>query len=295
MPKRRLATWKISCCAMATERPTGIAPSAGGTPDKRRVQRAFGLAALRYDGLAGLQRRVADRLLTMVASSDCECRSWLDVGAGTGYGSLRLHRIFPSAGPLALDLAEAMLHELRGKFDRSSRIALIVGDAESLPIADHSVDLIYSSLALQWCPEPERAFAEFARVLVPGGRLFLSTFGPSTLAELRESWARVDAYSHVTAFPSGSRLTQLLTTSGFLISSFGSDPCVVSYRDVWSLMRELKGLGANNATRDRPRGLVGKSAMSRMIAAYNEGHAVAGGGIAASFEVLYLAARRDQR
>ena len=280
---------------MATESPAGIPQSAGGTPDKRRVQRAFGLAACRYDGLAGLQRRVADRLLTMVASSGCDCSSWLDVGAGTGYGSDRLRRIFPLAGPLALDLAEGMLHELRGKWDRSPKIGLVVGDAEALPIADRSVDLIYSSLALQWCPEPEHAFAEFARVLVPGGRLFLSTFGPSTLAELRESWARVDVYSHVNAFPSVARLTQLLTNSGFLMCSFDSDPCVMSYPDVWSLMRELKGLGANNATRDRPRGLVGKAAMSSMIDKYTEGHPASGDGIAASFEVLYLSALRDQR
>lgn len=278
---------------MASENYAGESQQARCTPEKRRVQRSFGLAAWRYDGLASLQRRVADRLLTMVESSDTACRTWLDVGAGTGYGTARLGRIFPSAEPLALDIAEGMLRELHGKCDRSSKIGLIVGDAESLPIADRSADLIYSSLALQWCPEPERVFAEFARVLAPGGRLFLSTFGPSTLAELRESWARVDAYSHVNSFPSLSRLTHGLTTSGFVISSLGSDPGVVSYRDVRSLMRELKGWGASNATRGRPRGLTGKAMMGNMIKAYIEDHSVSGGGIAASFEVLYVSAQRN--
>jgi malonyl-CoA O-methyltransferase len=263
--------------------------------EKRRVQRSFGLAALQYDGLASLQRRVADRLLTMVTSSGADCRKWLDVGAGTGYGTARLGRIFPSAEPMALDLAEGMLRELHGKCDFSPRIGLIVGDAEALPIADRSVDLIYSSSALHWCPDPERAFAEFARVLAPGGCLYLSTFGPLTLAELRESWARVDAYSHVNSFPSLSRLTHWLTTSGFVISSVGSDTSVVSYSDVRSLMRELKGLGASNATLGRPRGLVGKSAMGNMIKAYIEGHSVASGGIAASFEVFYISAQAGPR
>lgn len=280
---------------MASESSAGESQLARCTPEKRRVQRSFGLAALRYDGLASLQRRVADRLLTMVASCDVDCRAWLDVGAGTGYGAARLGRIFPAAESLALDLAEGMLRELHDKCGRSSGIGLIVGDAESLPFSDRSVDLIYSSLALQWCPEPDRAFAEFARVLAPGGRLFLSTFGPSTLAELRESWARVDAYSHVNSFPSLSRLTHWLTTSGFVISSLGSDPCVVSYCDVRSLMCELKGWGASNATLGRPRGLVGKTTMGNMIRAYTEGHSVAGGGIAASFEILYICAQAGPR
>ena len=43
----------------------------------------------------------------------------------------------------------------------------LVGDAEALPLAAGSVDLVYSSLALQWCHRPELLFAELARVLRP--------------------------------------------------------------------------------------------------------------------------------
>ena len=53
-----------------------------------------------------------------------------------------------------------------------------------------SFDLVFSSLMLQWCDDLDAVFTEIARVLNPGGLLLFSTFGPGTLAELREAWAR---------------------------------------------------------------------------------------------------------
>ncbi|NIQ10368.1 MAG: methyltransferase domain-containing protein, partial [Gammaproteobacteria bacterium] len=83
---------------------------------------------------------------------------------------------------------------LTGKF------RYIAGDAEQLPLADASVDLIFSSLALQWCVDLDKVFAEFRRVLRRDGLLMFSTFGPDTLKELRSCFETVDAYSHINQF-----------------------------------------------------------------------------------------------
>ena len=80
----------------------------------------------------------------------------------------------------------------------------LVADAEALPLVNDSVDLVFSSLALQWCYRPDHLFAELARVLKPGGICVFTSLGPDTLRELRAAWAAVDAHQHVNAFlPAG--------------------------------------------------------------------------------------------
>lgn len=285
--------WRDSSCAVTAEVPRAPVSASSGRPDKRSVQRAFHAAAERYDHLAELQRRVAERLFENLATVRPRCSCWLDVGTGTGYCAAHLSRLFPGSRALALDLAEGMLHQLRRAAKPGPALWLVAGDAEALPLTDRSVDLIVSSLALQWCPEPGRAFAELARVLQPGGYLCFATFGSGTLIELRKAWAEADGFTHVNHFNTADELAAGLAGCGLATIALESEARAVRYDDVTALMRELKGLGAHNVTAGRPRGLLGKNALARMIAAYRSGCSTADGGIEASFEVIYGVARRN--
>ena len=80
---------------------------------------------------------------------------------------------------------ETMVEFARRKYPRAGD--WLVGDAEHLPLASQSVDLVFSSLAIQWCARPHLLFAELARVLRPGGRCLFTSLGPDTLRELRTS------------------------------------------------------------------------------------------------------------
>lgn len=259
----------------------------GGLPDKRWVGRSFGLAAERYDGLAGLQRATADGLLATVFGqmTDSQPACILDVGAGTGYPTQHLLEHWPGARVIALDLAEAMLQVAGRRLSGHQLLQRVVGDAESLPFADDSIDLIFTNLALQWCNPPATALHEFFRTLKPGGRLSFSTFGPATLQELRTAWASVDCYTHVSHFPDSDDYRNTLTPDCRAGCELHSRCRYLQYPDVLSLMHELKGLGAHNMTRDRPRHLLGKSAWQRMIKAYEE-QQTGGDGITATFEVI---------
>jgi SAM-dependent methyltransferase len=97
---------------------------------------------------------------------------WLDVGCGTGAlgaGVLATAEpaavigIDPSAG--FLDLARARLQDERIHFE--------IGDAQSLPLADHAVDVAVSGLMLNFVPDPPRAMREMRRVVRPGGTVAL--------------------------------------------------------------------------------------------------------------------------
>jgi malonyl-CoA O-methyltransferase len=264
----------------------------GGDPEKQQVRRAFSRAAAGYDGLATLQRQVAEQLLSHLGDPVLRPRRVLDLGTGTGYCVPRLSLRFPEARLIAVDLAEGMLVQLRQSRLMRREPWLVNGDAERLPLADASVDLILSNLALQWCPNLCQALGECARVLVPGGLLVFSTFGTATLGELREAWAGVDDHSHVNRFRSAAEVQSGLSAAGLMARRVERDLTIVTYPDVFALMNELRGLGASNRTANRPRSLTGKQRLRAMAGGYQAQYPAAGGGVRASFEVIAVVASR---
>lgn len=257
-------------------------------PDKRWVGRSFGAAAQGYDGVAALQRNVGSVLLSRWPEHIGAPGMILDVGTGTGHFAAELRARHSGACLIALDIAEGMLRAARERLGAAA-VRWVCGDAEALPLADGTVDLVFSNLAIQWCASPDVVFREFRRVLRPGGVLLFSTFGPGTLAELRQAWAAVDGYTHVNRFAGVDELGVALRAAGFAEVVLDTRTQCLPYRDVPELMRELKGLGAHNVTAGRPRHLTGKAALRKMISAYPA--EMSGGGIRASFETILGGAR----
>ena len=101
----------------------------------------------------------------------------VDVGAGTGRLTGLLKKRYPKAEVIALDLALGMLAQARRHASWWRPFRRVAGDAQALPFADGSMDLLVSNLCLQWCELPA-ALYEFRRVLRPGGRIALSVWGP---------------------------------------------------------------------------------------------------------------------
>lgn len=250
-------------------------------PDKRWIRRSFGAAAQSYDGVAALQRAIGERLLAYPL--EIAPMVVLDVGTGTGYCAERLLEHYPETRLIALDIAEGMARMARQRV--GGKAEYLCGDAEYLPLADQSVELVVSNLAIQWCVNLAEVFREFRRVLKPGGMALFSTFGADTLRELRSAWAAVDHYSHVNEFADAATIVRALDDGGFAACGVTTETRVLSYPDVHALMRELKSLGAHNMTADRPRHLTGKNALRRMLAAYAAQSPDST--IRASFEVVY--------
>jgi ubiquinone/menaquinone biosynthesis C-methylase UbiE len=116
----------------------------------------------------------------------------LDVGCGTGEGTLFLAREFPQARVRGVDLSEEMVHAAVAKvgLDPEGRIAFKVGDASSLPYPDDSFDLV----AMLNVPP---FFAELARVLRPGGQVIVaSSWGSATPFYTRPSLLRWKFLQH---------------------------------------------------------------------------------------------------
>ncbi len=260
--------------------------------DKQHMRSAFQRAAGGYDASAVLQREIADRLLERLALIKLAPTRILDAGCGTGYCTRALSQRYPRAQVLGIDIAEGMT--ARAHTDHGPRSTLgrwrrrdryVCGDAESLPLASASIDMVFSNLAVQWC-NPQLVFAEFLRVLRPGGLLMFTSFGPDTLRELRRAWATVDADPHVHGFVDMHDLGDALMRTQFAEPVMDMEHITLTYTDVVSVMRDLKAIGAHNVARGRRAGLLGKQHYARFVAAY-ESERRTDGRIPATYEVVY--------
>src|ERR1700739_1484405 len=185
-----------------------LAALPGGLPDKRQVAASFSRAAASYDSVAELQRDVGTQLMNRLPGC-FRTALWLDLGCGTGYFTRALAERFGEG--LALDIAEGMLNHAR---PLGGAMHFIAGDAERLPLQDSTCDLIFSSLAVQWCADFESVLGEAFRVLKPGGIFAFASLCVGTLYELRDSWRQVDGMVHVNRFREFARYEQLCAASG---------------------------------------------------------------------------------
>ncbi|OGT33382.1 MAG: malonyl-[acyl-carrier protein] O-methyltransferase BioC [Gammaproteobacteria bacterium RBG_16_51_14] len=256
------------------------------TIDKQEMRQAFDAVADGYEEHAVLQNTVMQRVLERLDLINLQVRHILDLGSGTGTASRLLAQRYNKAQVIQLDVSTAMLRISRARGPRFfSRQGYLCADAEMLPVAGSAVDLVFSSLMLQWCNDLDAAFAEAARVLRPGGLFIFATLGPDTLRELRASWAGADNKVHVNAFMDMHDVGDALIRAGLADPVLDVERLTLTYDDGYRLMRELKYLGAHNVNVGRRKTLTGKRRMLDMLAAYEQFRQE--GRLPATYEVVY--------
>jgi malonyl-CoA O-methyltransferase len=270
--------------------------------DPRAVRRAFARAAPTYDEAAVLQREVGARMASRLDCVKVAPGLVLDAGCGTGEAVGELAVRYAGTRVVALDLALPMLAAARERSRRARSLLrrllpaalsggghadplFVCGDINALPFPGVAFDLVWSNLALQWVNDLPRAFAEMRRVLKVGGLVTFTTFGPDTLKEIRGAFARADGYTHTNRFVDMHDVGDMLLEAGFAEPVMDMERLTLTYAGPDALLRELKQLGAVNATRGRPRGLMGRARWARMLAVLEGMRHDAR--IPATFEVVY--------
>jgi malonyl-CoA O-methyltransferase len=211
----------------------------------RTVRLAFDRVASLYDGHAALEQEVASRLLDRLEFHRLTPQRIVDLGCGTGQASAGLKNRFRKAEVIGLDSSQAMLVQLRRRSRVLRRLRAVCADMSALPLADQSSELLFSNLALQWCPDPASLFAEFRRVLTPGGMLLFSSFGPGSLRELRAAWVAADGTAQTMEFVDILQVGDAVMAAGFQEPVMDAERITVSYPDIDSLLRELKATGTS--------------------------------------------------
>src|SRR6056297_2209031 len=234
--------------------------------DKPAIRRAFSRAAARYSEHAHLQAEVAQRLLERLDGLNFEPKTVVDLGCGPGLQAKGLSQRFGDARVVAMDWALPMLWRagvergwLRRRFER------VAADGNALPLADASIDLLYSNLMLPWCDELPAMLNGFRRVLKPGGLVLFSTFGPDTLTELREAWSQVDDQPHVSRFADVQTIGDAMMRAGFGEPVLDTDWITTTYTSPRALLDELMATGTIDADSDRQRSLGGRKKTAALL------------------------------
>jgi malonyl-CoA O-methyltransferase len=201
----------------------------------------------------------------------------LDAGCGRGEDLAVLRERFPAAEVVALDWSEPLLRQALARRTLRERTRamfgaavprLVCGDMDRMPFGDGVFGLVWSNLSLGWSDDPVAGLRELQRVMAPGGLLMFCSYGPDTLRELRRAFASVDTQPHVHAFIDMHDVGDMLAASGFSAPVMDMEIITLTYADVHSLVRDLRGSGQTNAALERRRGLTGRELWRGMEAAY---------------------------
>lgn len=247
-------------------------------PQPQRVRRAFDRAAAGFAEHDFLHAEIRRRMLEQLDWVRIEPACIIDAGAGPGVARDELLRRFSEARVLSLDSSLGMLRAGTGE--------RICGDMQQMPLADGCAQLLFSNLALHWCPAIGAALAEFRRVLDSPGLVFFSMFGPDTLRELRRARSSAGLEDDPETLLDMHHLGDALVRAGFADPVMSAERFPVPYADYATLEGDLRRCGAGLAMMHGSRGLAGR----RRRQAVEEAFAAQRGPdgmVAVSIEVVY--------
>jgi malonyl-CoA O-methyltransferase len=268
-----------------------------GLIDKKKVMRSFGRQAREYDSNSLIQKKVIERFIGLLRTENIMPERLLDIGVGTGTLLRLLRGLYPEAIMAGIDLAPEMCLTARQNAHGEKSTHFIAADAERLPFADASFNLVLSTSTFQWLNSLDHAFTEALRLLAPGGLFCFALFGENTLHELKFSYrlalvasgrSKCDR-SH--RFFSKKEVEVALGRAGFACSFLRSETYPELHEDVPSLLRSLKKIGAGNASPVTSAGLSGKRFMQTLMDMYRRNYGMEGL-VPATYEVVYAMGRK---
>ncbi|RLA07320.1 MAG: malonyl-[acyl-carrier protein] O-methyltransferase BioC [Gammaproteobacteria bacterium] len=245
--------------------------------DIKDIQSSFNGSCKTYQQSATLQAAYADELCQRLKCIKKTPKTILDLGAGDGSLSKILQQQYPKSVIYNLDLAQKSLffHKCKNS---------ICADAHYLPFKKNSFDLIVSGFMLQWCDNLPQVFQEIYNSLKKDGLFMFSTFGTRTLEELRYAWDMVDKDVHINIFFDIEHYGNLLQSAGFANVAVDRDLITEYEKNVISLMRRLKSMGAHNINQGRKKSLTGKNKIKKLQKFYETMQAKQG--LPVSFDII---------
>jgi NADH dehydrogenase [ubiquinone] 1 alpha subcomplex assembly factor 5 len=265
----------------------------------RRLVRRRRERALRAEGGGSfatadfLFREAAERLAERLADMRRDFPLALDLGCRTGFVASALADLAPGkvGTLLAADLAPGMAAAARA----ATGTPAFAADAEFLPVAAASLDLVVSAFDLHWVNDLPGALVQVRRALRPDG-LFLAVLpGGATLAELRGALLAGEAETAGGAAPRVSPYVELadaaglLQRAGFALPVADTETITVTYDNPLKLVAELRAMGEASALAERSRRPLRRDTLMAAATRYAADHAGPDGRLPATFELIWLA------
>ena len=245
---------------------------------RRRNRAAFAIPELDF-----LNQRSATDLAERLMLVKRDFTSVLDLGAQSGAVGRALKASGFRGQLLSLESAERLAVTLPG--------LVVIGEADALPFANASFDLVVSGLWLQLINDLPGALIQIRRVLKPDGLLLASLLAGDTLIELKTAFTAAEAETtggaspHVAPFPELRDLGQLLQRAGYALPVADMETVTVTYASPFALMAELRKAGVANPLVARAKRPLLRRTLTRMIEIYAERFSNPDGRVRATFEV----------
>lgn len=170
----------------------------------------------------------------------------------------------------------------------------IIASSDVLPLQPRSLDLVMSLLTLQEVNDAPGALIQMKRALKPDGLMLAVMLGGDTLKELRFALTQAESELYggvsprVLPFIEVRAAGALLQRTGYALPVTDTETVLVRYDSVFGLMRDLRGMGGQNALHDRSRRPLGRRFFQRLAQIYSENFSDADGRVRASFNFVSM-------
>ncbi|MGP1931329.1 MAG: malonyl-ACP O-methyltransferase BioC [Arsenophonus sp. ET-YP4-MAG3] len=227
--------------------------------NKQAIAHAFGRAAKNYDNIALFQQQSGQYLFDSL--SLIQSNIILDAGCGTGYFSEQWQSVGKEV--IALDLSASMLAIAQQKQTAKNYIQ---ADMEYLPLANESIDLCFSHLAIQWCCNLYTPLSELYRITKKGGIIGFSTLLNGSLQELQQCLRKVNNNYRINSFITFEQIKKICSCWSY---SLEPRSLHLTYSSFTSLLQSLKGIGATYLRNGRQQqGLMTKNYLTKLVDHY---------------------------
>ena len=244
----------------------------------QKIGRNFSKHAHTYDNHAQLQKLMAKKLALFLPSETPE--QILEIGCGTGLFTKYL--LAKQAKKIFLnDISPGMIKQMSLKISLPPYSQIILGNAEILKF--QKVDMIAANAVFQWFKNPRILLGRLKSYIKENGSLVFSTFGPSTLAELR----KVTSLESPALLLSKSEWCKLIQEAGFTVNLSTKESHKTFFPSTLSLLKNLQQIGS------APTQMTSQKKLRQLINDYDD-ICFTKDGVYANWELLYFSAINKQ-
>jgi malonyl-CoA O-methyltransferase len=257
---------------------------------KQRVEQSFSDSFHYYDDEAQLQRETAKRLAASLEPWRLILPSgpMLEFGAGTGFFSEELIKLFPDRELIVSDISDEMISVCRRKFFgyngnniRFSRI-----DAESHDFGESDYSLIAGNFVAQWFNDPAITLSKMVKALKPGGLLLTAFPGADSFPEWKKHSNTLGIPFTGNSLPDTEELVIKLSMGPAKLD-FYEDTSAVEFDDAYAFFRHLKRIGASVKLHEKQLGI---KKLRQLIDHWNRS---AGDKVTVTWHLVFLVVKKD--
>ena len=223
---------------------------------KKKNQISRNRASTKYKKYDYLFNEVNKRLFDRLKFIKRKFVNTLEVGSKTGNTIDLFNKKKDIKKIFISDISKEMLLIAKKKKINKQKIFLSL-DEENLPFKNNQFNLVFSNLYLHWSNDLFKVLNEIYRILKPDGLFLCSIFGSETLNELKYSLCSAEDKISKNISPRVSPFIRLqdagtlLQKAGFQLPVIDRDTIKIFYHDIFSLMKDLKGMGESNSLINR--------------------------------------------